>query len=425
LAADHGISDDSGIELVYPGKIPEAELLATVTPTMVAPAWTSSGQPVRDSDNHLYHGDNIGILAGLLSESQVAGKVRLIYIDPPYATNSIFQSRSLRNAYADLLTGPRYLEFVRQRLILLRELLADDGSIYVHLDENMVFQVKTVMDEIFGRKNFRNFITRKKCSSKNYTRKTYGNVADYVLFYSRSSSYVWNLPRAKWSEEHALKEYPYVEAETGRRFKKVPVHAPGVRKGETGRPWRGMHPPLGRHWKCAPSKLDELDQRGEIYWSANGNPRKKVYLDESAGVPITDIWLDCRDAHNQNVRITGYPTEKNAEMLERIVAASSNEGDLVLDCFCGSGTTLAAADGLGRRWIGVDSSWEAILASLERLLHGPRPMSEVIGGGAPKGRQLLLGERTRDFTVLCEPKESSEIRAAIEAWMKRTNKRST
>ena len=110
-----------------------------------------------------------------------------------------------------------------------------------------------------------------------------------------------------------------------------------------------MMPPPGKHWQYPPAKLDELDARGEIYWSPTGNPRRKVYLDKSDGVPLQDIWLDVRDAHNQNSHITGYPTEKPAELLRRIVQSSSNPGDLVLDCFAGSGTTLAVASELGRQ----------------------------------------------------------------------------
>ena len=207
----------------------------------------------------------------------------------------------------------------------------------------MVFHIKVIMDEVFGPDNYRNCITRKKCNPKNYTRKKYGNVSDYVLFYTKSENYVWNRPVEPWTESRA-KEYQYIEPETGRRYMKVPVHAPGVRHGETGKPWRGMLPPPGKHWQFPPSRLDEFDAAGEIFWSSNGNPRRKVYLDESDGIGVQDIWMDFRDAHNQNICITGYPTEKNPDLLKRIVEASSNPGDLVLDCYSGSGTTLAAAD---------------------------------------------------------------------------------
>lgn len=315
----------------------------------------------------LFFGDNFLALSNLLNNENIKGKVKLIYIDPPYATNSVFMSKNQKNAYTDLLTGADYVEFMRERLILLREILAEDGSIYVHLDGNAVFEIKLILDEIFGAKNFRNFITRKKCNSKNYTRKTYGNISDYVLFYTKSDNYIWNRLFEEWDEDKILKEYPCIEKETGRRFKKVPIHAPGVRNGETGKIWRGMMPPKGKHWQYTPEKLDELDTKGEIYWSPTGNPRRKVYFDLSEGVPVQDIWLDYLDAYNQNIKVTGYPTEKNLSLLHRIIETSSNKGDLVLDCFCGSGTTLLASDMLSREWIGIDNSPLAIDTVIQRL----------------------------------------------------------
>lgn len=322
------------------------------------------------SDNRLYFGDNLAVLQELSVEPSVRGRIRLIYIDPPYATNTVFQTRDLQDAYVDLLTGDTYLTFMRDRLILLRDVLADDGSIYVHLDGKMVFHVKVLMDQIFGASCFRNMITRKKCKTKNYTRNSYGNVSDYILFYSKTARPVWNRQYEPWSDAKILSEYPFVEENTGRRFKRVPVHAPGIRNGATGQPWRGIMPPKGKHWQLTPDKLEELDKCGEIHWSRTGNPRRKVYLDTSKGIPVQDIWLDFLDIDNQNTLATGYPTEKNIDMLKRIILASSNEGDWVLDCFAGSGSTLAAADELDRRWIGVDISNQSIKIILDRFQNG-------------------------------------------------------
>jgi adenine-specific DNA-methyltransferase len=363
----------SASHLQYSGKKSEAEVLAT-PPANIATLWSGLGG---EEKNRLYFGDNQRVLARLLNDTAVRGKVRLVYIDPPFATQTTFHSRKLEHAYEDTLYGAEFIESLRWRLILLRELLASDGSIYLHLDEKMVFHIKVVMDEVFGPDNYRNCITRKKCNPKNYTRKKYGNVSDYILFYTKSEDYVWNRPVEPWTESRA-KEYQYVEPETGRRFMKVPVHAPGVRHGETGKPWRGMLPPPGKHWQFPPSKLDEFDAAGQIFWSANGNPRRKVYLDESDGVGVQDIWTDFRDAHNQNICITGYPTEKNPDLLKRIIEASSNPGDLVLDCYSGSGTTLAVADRLGRRWIGIDNSPEAIKTTLQRFAIGTQPMGDFV-----------------------------------------------
>ncbi len=326
----------------------------------------------------LYHGDNIDVLTALLDDEKVCGKVTLIYIDPPYNTGGAFETRDFKHAYDDRFTLESYLSFIRKRLELMHRLLSREGSIYVHLDSNMVFHVKVMMDEIFGIQNFKGMITRKKCKSKNFTRKTYGNISDYILFYSKADETVWNRPYEEWSDEKMLKEYPFIEEGTGRRYKRVPIHAPGTRNGATGTTWRGMMPPKGKHWQFTPDKLDEMDARGEIYWSSNGNPRRKVYLDQSNGVPVQDIWLDYLDVNNQNTLITGYPTEKNIDMLKRIIETSSRPGDLVLDCFAGSGTTLVAAEQLGRQWIGVDIGDEAIATIIKRFKHGSKPMGDYV-----------------------------------------------
>lgn len=321
-----------------------------------------------ESENSFYFGDNLDVLLYLLKNGY-KGKIRLVYIDPPFATTSVFVNRNQEHAYSDSLCGAEYVEFLRQRLILIRELLASDGSIYLHLDNKMAFTMKLIMDEVFGENNCRAFITRKKCSTKNYTKNTYGNISDYIMFYSKTENYVWNRPYEPWEYDRMLEQYPYVDAQ-GRRYKKVPVHAPGVRNGETGKEWRGKLPPKGKHWQYTPDKLDEMDAAGEIYWSPTGNPRRMVFCDPTKGIPVQDIWMDYRDSINQAQKTTGYPTEKNFDMLKLIVEASSNEGDIVMDCFAGSGTTLGAAFETGRKWIGVDNSPESLKAILKRFVHG-------------------------------------------------------
>jgi adenine-specific DNA-methyltransferase len=377
-----GHSSNNGVKprLSYEGKTPTSDILATPPAELTCLRRSPSAH-----DNRLYFGDNLPILARLLRDRTVRGHVRLIYIDPPFSTQSHFVSRKQKHAYEDTLAGADYVEFLRKRLVLLHELLATDGSLYLHLDENMMFHMKVILDEVFGTENYHNCIVRKKCNSKNYTRKTYGNIADYVLFYTKSPRYVWNKPHEPWTAQRA-KEYQYIDPERGRRYMKVPIHAPGIRNGETGKPWRGMLPPPGKHWQFPPSTLDEMDARGDIYWSPTGNPRRKVYLDDSPGVGVQDIWLEFRDAHNQNIRITGYPTEKNPELLHRIIAASSNPGDLVLDCFAGSGTTMAVAHQLGRRWVGIDNSIEAIKTALFRFTEGTELMGDYVSERRPAHR---------------------------------------
>jgi adenine-specific DNA-methyltransferase len=391
--------------LTYRGKASNEEILAGPS-AKTEKVVEVSGEVI----SRIIYGENLRILRTLIDDPKVNGQVRLVYIDPPFSSQSRFQSREQSEAYEDLLWGGHYLEFLRQRLILLRELLAEDGSIYVHLDDNMAFPVKVLLDEIFGPRNFRNWITRKKCNPKNYTRKQYGNVSDYILFYSKTAKYVWNQQYQPLTKETVDREYRHIEPETGRRYMKVPLHAPGVRNGPSGGEWRGMKPPPGKHWQFLPSTMEEMHARGEIYWSPSGNPRRKIYLDENKGVSVQDIWLEYRDAHNQNIRITGYPTEKNLELLKRIVLASSDEGDLVLDAFAGSGTTAIAAEDLGRPWLTIDNVPLAIQTVVERLAHGAEPMGDfVTPAKAPSQRLFEKGHLRSGSGVEIFEEESPDL----------------
>jgi len=361
----------------------------------------------KSKDNKFFFGDNLEVLLYLL-HSGYKGKINLIYIDPPFATSSDFVNRKQKRAYHDSLVGGEYIEFLRERLILMRELLSEKGSIYLHLDNNMAFNMKIIMDEIFGESNFRAFITRKKCSTKNYTKNTYGNISDYIMFYSKTPNYTWNRPYDPWDFNHMIEQYPCVDEKTGRRYKKVPVHAPGIRNGETGKEWHGMMPPAGKHWQYTPSKLDEMDAAGEIYWSPTGNPRRKVFCDPEKGVPIQDIWLNYRDSINQADKTTGYPTEKNASMLKMIVEASSNKGDLVLDCFAGSGTTLDAAFETGRYWIGADNSIESLKAIMKRFTDGLEFYGDYVNKQSYKQQELDIKEKCF-FSVYSLPEQKNAV----------------
>ncbi len=380
--SSNGRGSSAAYTLEYPGKLPRCQILAM-------PVVQPPGIPIASNHGELYQADNLDALLWLRQRSDVRGKVRAVYIDPPYATSMTFVDRDANHAYNDHLMGAEYVESLRRRLILLHDLLAADGSIFVHLDQNMIFEIKLVMDEVFGRGNFRNFITRKKCNTKNYTRNNFGKIADHILFYSKSETNVWHRPYDPWTQEKVAAEYPCIDAGTGRRYKKVPVHAPGQRNGETGKRWRGKAPPKGKHWQYPPDKLDQLDAAGEIYWSPSGNPRRKVYFERSKGIPVQDIWMQFKDAHNQNIHITGYPTEKNIDLVQRLLAATTNLGDLVLDCYCGSGTTLEAAAELGRRFIGIDIADAAIKATVERFAHGRSAMGDFVGarGRRAKSKQ--------------------------------------
>jgi DNA modification methylase len=327
----------------------------------------------------LFHGDNKEVLAHLLANG-FRGKVKLVYIDPPFDSGADYVRKvSLRGAagtakldgesyalgeqiqYTDIWANDNYLQFMYERLLLLKELLTEDGSIYLHCDWHRIHLLRCLLDEVFGSENFRAEITREKCNPKNYTSAGFGNIHDNILFYSKGDAPRWNRLFQQHIADNLEENFPKVSA-SGRHYKTAPLHAPGLRSGETGRPWRNIPPPPGNHWRYVQATLAALDEAGLIEWSETGNPRKIIYADESKGVPIQDIWLGMKDGAGD------YPTEKNESILNRIIKASSSPDDLVLDCFIGSGTTAAVAQKLGRRWIGCDINKGAIQTTMKRLM---------------------------------------------------------
>ncbi len=332
-----------------------------------------------ESPNMLIQADNLIALKWLIEKKGLEGQIDLVYIDPPFATGGRFtvdgtraatisSSQRGRLAYEDSLTGADYLEFLRARLLLLRRLLSERGSIYVHIDYKIGHYVKVLMDEVFGIENFRNDITRIKCNPKNFRRKGYGNIKDMILFYTKGEKFIWHEPYEPYSEEDLARLFPKRDAQ-GRRYTTVPIHAPGeTRKGATSRPFKGMLPPKGRHWRTDVATLEAWDREGLIEWSSRGVPRKKIYADERQGKRMQDIW------EFKDPQYPVYPTEKNADLLDLIVRTSSDEGSYVLDCFCGSGTTLVAAQKRGRKWIGIDSSPLAIEVAQRKLGELPRTL---------------------------------------------------
>lgn len=368
-------SNKDTLELNYPNKLSKNQILNDINHNYSIITQDGKAAPIEEiCSNAFLLADNFYGLKTLTKSYK--SSVSLIYIDPPYGTGKDFHSRNLKHAYKDVFGKASWTEFMRRRLILMHELLSDNGSIYVHIGHQMLFHLKLIMDEVFGENNFRNMIVRKKCSSKNYTKNQYPNLNDYILFYSKTDNYIWNQPSVPATEEWVDKEY--TKKDDKGRYKLVPIHAPGKRNGETGKEWKGMLPPNGKHWQLTPEKLDQLDEKGEIYWSKSGNPRRKVYLPPNKQRPLTDYWDQYRDAHHQSIKITGYPTEKNLDMLKMIINASSNPGDLVLDPFNGSGTTVQAANELKRRWIGIDQSFTAAEATLKRLRHGVERMGDFV-----------------------------------------------
>ncbi len=320
----------------------------------------------------LISGDNFQAMKNLINKHNLSGAIDLVYIDPPFASNNIFKVGKLRTstmsaatgdilAYSDNLEGAEYLEFLRQRLILIRELMSEKASIYLHIDYKIGHYVKLVMDEVFGIDNFKNDITRVKCNPKNFARKGYGNIKDMILFYTKTDEFTWNEPRQERENGELDRLFNKIDTE-GRRYTTNPLHAPGETvSGESGQPWNGLKPPEGRHWRYSHSVLNELEAAGLIEWSKNGVPRKKIYPEDFPTKRVQDIW-EFKDKPNPI-----YPTEKNLDLLSRIIQTSSNQGDLVLDTFCGSGGFLFAAEQLQRRWLGMDASKEAIRVTLGRF----------------------------------------------------------
>ncbi|MDD5011297.1 MAG: site-specific DNA-methyltransferase [Phycisphaerae bacterium] len=357
------------MKLYYKNKKDISSLLETTKAAVLTPVGKQYQTP-----NKIIKGDNLEVMQALLQDFNLRAKIDLVYIDPPFATNTVFKHSKSRTAtvssscqddaaYSDILVGDEYLEFLRGRLIFIRELMAEHASIYLHIDYKVGHYVKVIMDEIFGQKNFRNDITRIKCNPKNFQRKGYSNIKDLVLFYTKTDDFVWNEPRADMSEKDVERLFSKTD-QKGRRYTTTPLHAPGETKnGNTGKQWKGLMPPKGRHWRYDPAELDKLDNEGLIEWSSTGNPRKIIYADnaQANGKRIQDIW-EFKDSPYPS-----YPTEKNLDLLNLIIQTSSNPGQLVFDCFCGSGSTLLAAHHLHRYWIGIDNSNIAIQTTISRF----------------------------------------------------------
>jgi len=336
----------------------------------------------KDWKNLLIWGDNKLVMSSLIKQGW-AGKINLIYIDPPFFTGADFTIRTKlgderiekepsiieERAYKDTWSGgiASYLKYMYERLVLMRELLAENGSIYVHLDWHCGHYVKVMMDEIFGYENLRNEIARQSIFSHSDPRQ-FGRNHDLILFYTKTSDYIWNTQYQKYDESYIESAFKKIEPKTGRHYQLVSLNAAGQ-----GPPkffcGKLRNPPPGRHWAGALRKsIEELEEEGRIVISKNDVPRVKYYLDEMPGKVCQSLWTDVFDPQSQSDEKLYFDTQKPEVLLKRIILASSNPGDIVADFFCGSGTTLAVAEKLGRRWLGSDLSKFAIQVTRKRLL---------------------------------------------------------
>jgi adenine-specific DNA-methyltransferase len=340
--------------------------------------------PTSGSRNQLIWGDNKLVMSSFLSE--YAGMIKLVYIDPPFDTGADFAMRvdvggadvtkqpSIleEHAYRDTWGAgyASYLSMMYPRLILIHELLSDDGSLYLHCEPTVSHTLRLLCDEIFGQENFRNEIAWKRTSAHSSARR-YGPVHDTILFYSKTASFVWN-PQPRRLEPEDVSGHDVMRDADGRPYRLSDPTGAGVRRGETGQVWRGIDVTAkGRHWAYPPSVLDQLEGDGRLVLNTRGVPRLKRYLDELAGIQAQDVWTDIGPVNAAAKERLGYPTQKPEPLAERIIGASSNEGDVVADFFCGSGTTPAVAEKLGRRWIACDLGRFAIHTTRKRLLNIP------------------------------------------------------
>jgi DNA modification methylase len=374
-------------------------------------------------ENLLYYGDNLDVLRRHVADDSVD----LVYLDPPFnsaqdynvlfkernGTESAAQIRAFEDtwrwdqtaarAYQEIVEGGgkaaqamiafhsylgandmlAYLAMMAPRLVELRRVLKETGSIYLHCDPTASHYLKILMDAVFGPANFRTEIVWKRTGAHSDTkqgRRQHGRVHDLILYYSKTDSWTWNPIYTCHDPDYIAAMYRHVEPETGRRYRLDNLSAarPG---GDTSYEWKGVKPYRGRFWAYSKANMEKLEREGRLVYSKSGMPQYKRYLDETLGVPLQDIWNDIPPVGSTAKERLGYPTQKPEALLERIIRASSNEGDLVLDPFCGCGTTVAVAQRLKRRWIGIDITHLAINL-MKRRLHdsfGKNAAFKVIG----------------------------------------------
>jgi adenine-specific DNA-methyltransferase len=343
--------------------------------------------------NRLIWGDKKYVLPALLDE--FAGQVNLIYIDPPFNVGadfsftatipdnpeteadetatflkepSIIEQKAYRDTWGRGLDS--YLQWFYETAVLLRELLTENGSIYVHCDSGVNSYIRVISDEVFSPDNLRNEVTWRRANAHNDPNRC-GIITDTIYYYARSDKPVWNTIYTPYSEEY-LNSHWRSKDERGRHYRLIPLDAP--RHGDGGSllyEWRGKWPAQSRTWAYTKDKMEEFEREGRIVYTSTGTPCLKRFVDETPGLPLQNLWDDIPPVNPMARERLNYPTQKPEALLERIIRASSNEGDLVLDCFCGSGTTAAVAEKLNRRWIVCDLGRFAVHTTRKRLLGIP------------------------------------------------------
>lgn len=321
----------------------------------------------------LYREDNLERLVQMPSES-----VDLVYLDPPFFSNKVYEviwgDEAEVRSFEDRWEGgiQHYIGWMKERLVELHRVLKPSGSLYLHCDPHASHYLKVMLDGVFGSARFRNEVVWKRTSAHNRLRR-FGPVHDVILFYTKSDRWTWNAQYVPYDVDYVDNFYRHIEPETGRRYRlsDVTSNRPGGRYLLNGQP-----PPGNRYWGYSEETMLKFEASGRLVYSRNGIPSYKRYLDEMPGQLIQDVWTDIPPLSSGSSEREGWPTQKPESLLERIISASSNPGDVVLDPFCGCGTTVAVAERLARPWIGIDISQTAMDIMVWRLdkdTHGWRP----------------------------------------------------
>ena len=327
----------------------------------------------RLSKNLLICGDNLKALDDLKKQGI---QVDLIYLDPPFFSNKKYEVvwgdeaevRSFKDRWAGGMNV--YIEWMRERVVKMYDILKDTGSFYLHCDWHASHYLKVMLDEIFEYRNFRNEIVWKRSHSRSSISKIFRRAHDVILFYTKGDDYIYNMQYRELSEASIR---IYSKKDERGTYRLVPLLVSGRRNGETGKSWRGIDPNKrgkeGLHWVTLHKNLEEYDKKGLIVWpkKPGGAPNLKYYLKDNLGVPANDLWDDIPIIQSSSLESMGYPTQKPESLLDRIIKTSSNKASVVLDPYCGCGTAMIVAHRLNRKWIGIDISPTAINLIEKRL----------------------------------------------------------
>lgn len=336
--------------------------------------------------NIVMHGECLSACAYLKDKGI---EVDLVYIDPPFASGADYAKKIYirrnplvqkaiteaeqqldnsdmmafeENMYGDIWDKERYLNWMYENLMAIKAVMSDTASIYVHLDYHIGHYVKILMDEIFGEENFRNEIIWKRSTAHNDS-TGFANLHDTIFYYSKGSDLFFETPMVPYSQEYIDNYYNKVDND-GRKYLDRDLSAKGLKGSGYSYKWKGKD----GYWRCPLSTMERLEKENRIYYTSNGTPRYKQYLDEMEGVPAQDLWVDIFAVNSQADERVDYSTQKPEALLERIIKASSNEGMLVADFFGGSGVTAAVAHKLGRKFVHNDVNVNSVQTTRDRLV---------------------------------------------------------